>query len=719
MACASWRLRAWEWASVVALPAAGAALLRPGAAERLAWRLPAVEPGALWLHAASLGEGQAAAALAHGIAARWPALPLLRTATSVAGRAQPLPVDDSVLLPLDLGGLPRRFLRRVRPRALLVVESELWPVLLAGAAGQVPIAMLGMRVGEGTRRFARLAPGLLRDCLRAADLLTARSGEDAAWLAPWVGREVPVVGDLKLEAPAVPARLRLPEPAVLGASTRPGDEAALVAAWETLTPRPLLVLAPRHRERFEEVAALLEGRGLAWRRRSALEGEAIPGGVEVLLLDTHGELAGLYPQARAAFVGGTFDPAVGGHSAAEAARAGVPVAHGPAIWANAASFSLACAFSAATPALLGPALAAALAAPRPVPVAGEAVGRILDLLEPFVGAPVPAEGWHRPLVWPAVPAVAAVRDLHRVFRRPVKGPLPAIAVGNLASGGTGKTPVVRWLHAWLCARGLRVAILSRGFGRDPSGPALRDSVAGPVTASWLGDEPAMLARKGALVVSCPDRLAGAGRAAVLGADLCLLDDGMQQRSLAVDLVVAVLDANAPLAGGPLPVGEAREPPEALARAHVVWSNHGPLPQVLRRYLRPDAVAVEAHHAAVGWVGVDGSWPLEAGPTGQVAALCGIAQPAGFLRALRRLGLVPAPRWLATDHARWRAADLEHFRRRAEGLPIVTTEKDLARLPADFPATALVIEALIERGAAGLEALLMGFLAEKGLGGRGP
>ncbi|MFH1467022.1 MAG: tetraacyldisaccharide 4'-kinase, partial [Pseudomonadota bacterium] len=576
MAGAPWRLCTWELASTLALPAAVLALTRSGAAERLTWRLPAVEPGALWLHAASLGEGQAAAALAVGIAARWPDLPLLRTATSRAGREQVLPVDDCALLPLDAAGLPRRFLRRVRPRALVLVESELWPGLLAACAGRIPIAMLGLRVGEGTRRFARLAPGLLRSCLRCASVVCARGPEDAAWLAPWVGRDVPVLGDLKLEAPVEAARLRLPGPALLAASTRPGDEAALLAAWSALDPRPFLVLAPRHRERFDEVAGLLERHGLAWRRRSALEGATVPAGVEVLLLDSHGELAGLYPQARVAFVGGTFDAAIGGHSAAEPARAGVAVVHGPKIGANAASFARALAFPAANQHDLAAALRAALSAHRPAPVAGEAVARALALLVPFAGAPVPAEVSHRPLAWPGVPAVAAARGLHRLLTRPVRGPLPVIAVGNLASGGTGKTPVVRWLWAWLAARGLRVAVLSRGYGRDGGGPALRDSIAGPVTAAWLGDEPAMLARGGALVVSCPDRLMGARRAVALGADLCLLDDGLQQRGLAVDLAIAVVDARAPGAGGPLPVGEAREPPRALGRAQVVWCNHGPL-----------------------------------------------------------------------------------------------------------------------------------------------
>jgi len=543
---------------------------------------------------------------------------------------------------------------------------------------------------------------------------SAGDDRDAAWLEQRLGRPVPVVGDLKAEAPFKQASLRLSRVRIIAGSTRPGDEAALLRALPCLPGRPLLVLAPRHRERFDEVAQLLARSGLTWQRRSQLERPRLPEGTRVLLLDTVGELAGLYEGASAAFVGGSFDASIGGHSAAEAARAAVPVVHGPQVSSNASSFARARCFPAVEPGELAGALAAAMQAERPAPALGAAAERALDLIAPLAAAPVPPGSWHRPLAWPLVPAYRAAAALRRRRAR-ATGPLPVISVGNLASGGTGKTQVVGLLARRLRALGLKPAVLSRGYGRAPGGPTLRDSVAGPADGAFLGDEPAMLATQGLLVVSCPDRLQGAGRARELGADLVLLDDGLQQRQLAVDLDLVVLDAREPLAGGPIPVGELREPPEALRRADLLWVNHGPLPASLQRFSPPDGALVLARTVARGWRDHGGGWlPLHQGPKGEVLVLAGIARPGGFLRGLRGLGLLPAVRELYPDHQRWTAAQLQRVRHRAGGLPIVTTEKDLARLPASLGALALVVELELLSGAAALDQRLRGFCRQHDL-----
>ncbi|MFH1463517.1 MAG: tetraacyldisaccharide 4'-kinase, partial [Pseudomonadota bacterium] len=151
----------------------------------------------------------------------------------------------------------------------------------------------------------------------------------------------------------------------------------------------------------------------------------------------------------------------------------------------------------------------------------------------------------------------------------------------------------------------------------------------------------------------------------------------------------------------------------------VWCNHGPLLAGLRGHLAPGAVEVVARHEPLGWLDATGAIAMEAGPTGRVAVLCGIARPAGFLRCLRRLGLVPALRWIAPDHARWSAAELARFEREAGDLPIVTTEKDLVRLPEGFPARALAIETRMEAGSEAIEARLARLLVEHALGGRAP
>ncbi len=691
--------------------------LRRHWAERVGWTLPAVEPGALWLHAASLGEGQAAAAVAAGLAARWPELPLLRTASSDTGREQVLPVDEVRCLPFDAPWLQRRFIRRVRPRALVLVEGELWPGLLMACAGCVPVAVLGLRAGEGTRRLARRFPGLWRAMLGSVAHWSARDAEDGAWLSEQLEAELPVLGDLKLEAPVVPAALRFERRVLLAGSTRPGDERALIDAWRALAEQPQLVLAPRHAERFDAVATLLDAAGLRWQRRSTLGNALVPGALDAILLDSVGELPGLYAAADVAFIGGTFDPAIGGHSAIEAARAGARVVHGPEIHANAGSFAQASSVPAASPEGLASALERALAAPRPAPVHGRALARALTLLEPLVRAPVPRESSRRPLLRPLVPAYRVLASL-RARRTRAVAPCPVISVGNIASGGTGKTPVVRHLLGVLEARGLKVAVVSRGYRRNSRGPLLRDSAVGPDTGAWLGDEPALLSRGGTTVVSCPDRLQGVRRAVALGAQLCLLDDGLQQRDVCVDLDVVTIDGREPTAGGLLPAGDLREPPRALARAAVLWVNHGPAPAHFAS-LAGQAVLVRAAYRPLGWSHAGRAVPLEDGPTGRVAVLAGVARPGGFLRQIVRLGLVPAQRLLYPDHHRWSPEQIDDLRRLAATMPLVTTEKDLTRLPADLPCWALRVDLVLEEGEAALETLIDGFLAGHGLTGQAP
>ena len=716
-----WRGVVYGLASNALLPAAaGWAALSPRMrkhwSERIGWTLPAVEPGALWLHAASLGEGQAVAAVAAGLSDRWPELPLLRTASSDTGREQVLPVDDVRCLPLDVPWLQRRFIHRARPRALVLVEGELWPGLLMACAGRVPVAVLGLRVGEGTRRLARRFPGLWRGVLGAVGHWSGRDEQDAAWLSAQLGVEVPVVGDLKIEAPVASAALRFERSMLLAGSTREGDEGALLAAWCGLPDPPQLVLAPRHADRFDAVAGLLEASGLRWRRRSEIVGDRVPAELDALLLDSVGELAGLYPHAAAAFVGGTFDPRIGGHSAVEAARAGVTVVHGPEIHANASAFAQASCVRVASPDGLAGALAESLAAPRPEPVRGDAVAHALELLEPLVGASVPAEGVHRPWALPLVPAYRALASL-RSRRQRQAAPCPVISVGNIASGGTGKTPVVRHLLRLLEARGVKAAVVSRGYRRSARGPFVRDSVGGPGTGDWLGDELSMLSRDGALVVSCPDRVRGMQRAVELGARICLLDDGFQQRDLRVDLDVVTVDALRPLAGGLLPAGELREFPAALDRAAVLWANHGALEPDLAA-MAGSALRVRASYRPVGWLHRGEAIALEDGPRGRVAVLAGVARPGGFLRQLRRLGLVPTQRHVHRDHAWWMPAEIEGFHHLASAMPLVTTEKDLTRLPEDLPCWALRMELVLEEGEAELQALLHRFLRDHDLLGEG-
>jgi 3-deoxy-D-manno-octulosonic-acid transferase len=323
---------------------ATAALARPRWREGLAERLGA-HPAAggappLWVHGASVGEIRAALPLLDALAARGNAVvasTMTLTGRAVARAARPgLAVG---LAPLDHPWAVARALARVRPRALIFVETELWPSWVRAADERgIPALVVSGRLSERSFARWRRVPGALRGTLARFAAIGARSEADAARFVA-LGAPPPrvhVCGDLKLDAkPAGPpapelAALLGGAPYVVAGSTHEGEEAAALAALavaERAGCAAALVLAPRHPERFERAAAIVREAGRRLRRRSAPDaGPLAPG--EVLLLDTLGELASLYAGARIAFVGGTLAP-VGGHNLLEPARAGCPVAFGP------------------------------------------------------------------------------------------------------------------------------------------------------------------------------------------------------------------------------------------------------------------------------------------------------------------------------------------------------------------------------------------------------
>jgi 3-deoxy-D-manno-octulosonic-acid transferase len=304
---------------------------------------PAGTRRTLWLHAVSVGEAGVAATLARALP---PEVPLLvttvtptgqeRARAAFAGRAG---VD---YLPFDLGFAVRRFFRRHEPRALVLVEGDYWPLLLREARRRgLPVAVINGRVGDRSFRRMRRMRRLLGPLFSAVGHFGVQSAQDRDRLielgiAP--GR-IAVTGNLKYESPEPPRKPELEEalrglaagrPILLAGSTMAGEEAAVLDAWQEIGggERALLVLAPRHPERWNEVEALLRAWGTDFARRTALP-LPLPdlGRPAVVLLDSLGELAGLYRLAAAAFIGGTLVP-TGGHNPLEAARFGVPVAVG-------------------------------------------------------------------------------------------------------------------------------------------------------------------------------------------------------------------------------------------------------------------------------------------------------------------------------------------------------------------------------------------------------
>lgn len=664
--------------------------LRKHLGERLGGLDVEVEPGAVWIHAASLGEGRAAEALIAALRAAHKDVGVLRTCTSDVARDQEVGADQTSCLPFDVPLLVGGWLDRVRPRCLVLVEADLWPALIwaCGKRG-IPVAVVGAKAGKGTRRLLKAIPWI-RGAVR--------------WI-PADGTAASIyggspIGDLKRGAPARAASLTWDREAVVAGCTHEGEERVLLEAVAQLEPRPLLILAPRDPRRFDGVAAALSARGERYVRRTRLDG-VVPEDADVVLLDTIGELAGLYARARAAFVGGTFFARIGGHSPAEAAAVGCPVVHGPFTGSNAAAWAGLDTFPALTPDELPDALVRAMNAPahRPPPPA-DAGPRAMHALAPLLRAPTPPERALRPWLWPLVPLWRLGVALRP--RPAVRAPIPVISVGALTAGGSGKTPVAGWLAERLAARS--PAIVSRGYGRRRGNDVRTEGEAGE-----LGDELVMLRRRGHRVVSSPDRLAGVVAAAKAGAGIALLDDALQVGQVAKDLEIVVVDARWPRGGGPIPVGTARVPLDWLERADVVWVNHGPLPDTLRPHVREGAVVVQARYRPVAWLIRGKRIPLGALPPRPAAAFAGIARPEGFFRAVRALGIRLARTWVFPDHHPYGWPDLQAFEAWLDDHVVITTEKDAARLPPDSAIHALCMDVEIVEGREALDRVLAPFL----------
>ena len=309
--------------------------------ERLALG-PAPTAGALWIHAVSVGEMRAAQPLVDALRAAHPDVPVLFTCMTPTGRATAEALYGAfariVYLPYDYAGSMRRFMRRVRPRVGILMETELWPNLIhAAARAGVPLMLANARLSERSARgYARL-PALTRACLARVDVVAAQTEADAERLEKLGATSVHVAGNLKFDIVPPPAQLELgavwkarwgPRPVLLAASTRESEEAPLLRAFaKAAPPEMLLVLAPRHPQRFDEVAGLVEAAGLAYQRRSTLDGELDPQ-TRVLLGDSLGELFAYYAACDVAFVGGSLAP-LGGQNLIEAASVGRPVLVGP------------------------------------------------------------------------------------------------------------------------------------------------------------------------------------------------------------------------------------------------------------------------------------------------------------------------------------------------------------------------------------------------------
>jgi 3-deoxy-D-manno-octulosonic-acid transferase len=308
-----------------------------------------LEKPCIWVHAVSVGEVQAAAALVNTLRERYPDMPIVVTTFTPtgAGRARALFKDRAQVryLPFDLPGAVHRFFNRIQPRIAVIFETELWPNLYHECGRRrVPLVLASARLSaRSVGRYKRLG-ALFRETL-AQGVVVAAQGEADANRFRALGSDpgnTHVTGNLKFDfsvPPDIGARggaLRAyyaPGRSVwvAGSTHGGGEEDALIEAQKIVRsrlPNALLVMAPRHPNRFGEVAAQLVSRGVRFIRRSQTPAAGAIGEADILLLDSLGELLDFYAAGDVAFVGGSLVP-IGGHNLLEPAALGMPILTGP------------------------------------------------------------------------------------------------------------------------------------------------------------------------------------------------------------------------------------------------------------------------------------------------------------------------------------------------------------------------------------------------------
>lgn len=319
--------------------------------ERLGY-VEALDEPVIWVHAVSVGETIAAAPLVKALLRRNPDIPILMTAMTPTGSARAKALfGDRVhyaFSPYDTPGAVRRFVDRVRPRALVIMETELWPNMIAlSRQRQVPIFLINARLSSRSARGYQRVASLVRPLLRSISWIAAQAEEDAGRflrigampesvsVTGSIKFDVEVSDEVRAESSELREALGADRPVWIAASTHEGEDRQILDAHQQILgrfPNALLMIVPRHPERFDDVARLIDVKGLSLVRRSQSgSGRVEKIGSEVYLGDTMGELLMLYGASDVAFVGGSLIER-GGHNPLEPAAWGIPVLSGPHIF---------------------------------------------------------------------------------------------------------------------------------------------------------------------------------------------------------------------------------------------------------------------------------------------------------------------------------------------------------------------------------------------------
>lgn len=305
----------------------------------------------IWLHCVSVGETQAARPLVKGIKARFPNHSIVVSTTTSTGQRLAREIfkgeaETVFYFPFDWGWAVRRTLNTIRPAAILLMETELWPGFLRECERrEIPVAIVNGRLSDQSFRRYRLIRGFMKRVLAPVNIAIMQTEADADRLGALGMAEsrIFVAGNLKFDAGALPSTdagstafsqrfgLTKDSQVILAASTHAPEERVLLEAFKRINstggPGLRLIIAPRHPERFAEVAGLIKAAGFSWTHRSS-EATAGDRESEVILLDSIGELQAFYPLATIVFVGGSIAK-TGGHNILEPAAAGTCVVTGP------------------------------------------------------------------------------------------------------------------------------------------------------------------------------------------------------------------------------------------------------------------------------------------------------------------------------------------------------------------------------------------------------
>ena len=304
-------------------------------------------PLTIWVHAVSVGETRASEPLVDALLKRYPQARIVLTCMTPTGRATGKSVFGKhgarvvqSYLPYDMPSLVGRFIAHFHPAVCILMETEVWPNLIAQCNRQnVPVALANARLSERSLRRGQRFGGLMRDAAQGISVVAAQTEADAARIRSLGVSNVGVTGSIKFDV-VVPqaaldtgAQLRRqfgPRPVFLCASTREGEEGMILDAFTraraALPPDVLLLIVPRHPQRFDEVETMIAERGLSVLRRSSLSapGADVPPETAVVLGDSMGEMFAYYTACDLAFIGGSLQP-LGGQNLIEPAALGKPI----------------------------------------------------------------------------------------------------------------------------------------------------------------------------------------------------------------------------------------------------------------------------------------------------------------------------------------------------------------------------------------------------------